>query len=70
MAKAEEMVRHRPSGWMRTGRCSYQLILFGSETQRYKNLIAASFERRKYMPSSRQPMEAQPVITLGEENTC
>ena len=49
------------------GQLQYQLLLFGSESGRYKNLIAAVMNQGN-TPALLQAMAEQPVLTLGEKN--
>lgn len=50
------------------GQPQYRLLLFGSESARYRNLISAVMGAGD-APALLQAMEAQAVETLGEENT-
>ena len=49
------------------GRPQYRLLLFGSESERYKNLIAAVMGAGN-MPALLEAADNQQVLTLGEEN--
>jgi len=50
-----------------TGQMRYKLLLFGSESERYKNLITAVMDAEN-LPALQQAADELEVVTLGAEN--